>query len=229
MGRRSGIHQRQDGRWYARYKKGENVEGKARYGYIYGQTKEEVERRLAEFTDRYPTSLNLLILGAGTHGRDVKEIAESLHMFEKIAFLDDAVVADDVIGKCKDLYVFRNEYPCAFIAIGDSETRKKYAEELRRYHFLIPRIVAPSAVLSPNAKIGEGTVVMQQANVGAAEIEEFCIVAQGSMISSEATIGEYALIDSGGIVARGAVVPAGFFVNSGETFAKDGLPQVKEA
>ncbi len=25
------------------------------------------------------------------------------------------------------------------------------------------------------------------------------------------------------------IVPAGFFVNSGETFAKDGLPQVKEA
>ncbi len=228
MGRRSGIHERHDGRWYGRYIKGETPEGKSIYGYVYGKSKEEVEERLEAKNKRFPTSLNLLILGAGTHGRDVKEIAESLHMFDKISFLDDVVKGEDVIGVCDELFHFRSEYPCAFIAIGDSEIRKKYAREIKRYHYLVPRIVAPSAVLSPNAKIGEGTVVMQQANVGAANIEEFCIIAQGSMISSESTVREYSLIDSGGIVARGADVPAGFFVKSGETYSKV-LAESKEA
>ncbi len=229
MGRRSGVHQRHDGRWYGRYKKGETPEGKTIYGYVYAKTKEEVEERLEKMNDRLPTALNLLILGAGTHGRDVKEIAESLHLFNRIDFVDDAVKAEDVVGTTEDLYAFRSEYPCAFIAIGDSETRKKYAKLLRQYHYLIPRIVAPSAVMSPNAKIGEGTIVMQQANVGAANIDDFCIIAQGSMISSEAVVGEYSLIDSGGIVARGADVPPGYLVKSGETFAKNNIPQIKEA
>ena len=41
-------YRRKDGRWYARYRKTERSDGKAGYGYVYGQTKEEVEQRLRE-------------------------------------------------------------------------------------------------------------------------------------------------------------------------------------
>lgn len=80
--------------------------------------------------------MNLLILGAGMLGRDVYDIAASLRVFKKISFLDDAAVGDDIIGKCSDLFKFRDEYPLAFIAIGDNKIRQKYAELLREYHFL---------------------------------------------------------------------------------------------
>ena len=44
--------------------------------------------------------LNLLILGAGNYDRDVKEIAESLHVFNKIFFADE-IKSDGTIGACK--------------------------------------------------------------------------------------------------------------------------------
>ena len=49
-----------------------------------------------------PTEMNLLILGAGTHGGDVYEIAKSLHLFQKISFLDDVADGANIIGKCRD-------------------------------------------------------------------------------------------------------------------------------
>ena len=55
--------------------------------------------------------MNLLILGAGSHGHAVYEIAERLGVFQKIAFLDDAVTGDRVIGKLEDCLRYREEYP----------------------------------------------------------------------------------------------------------------------
>ena len=215
------IHNRKDGRWYARYRKDNTPDGKSGYGYVYGKTREEVEQRLREINPgmtRFPAELNLLILGAGTHGRDVKEIAESLHIFRKIRFLDDEVTDTDVIGRCDEAYRFRSEFPCAFIAIGDNAVREKYAQILKENHFLIPSLVAPSAFISSNATIGEGTIIMPQTNLGAVDVKDFCIVAAGSVIGSGVEIGDYSRVDSGAIVLKGSMVPNGSWIRSGEIF-----------
>ena len=87
-----GIYKRNEGRWEARFRVGVNADGRARYRSVYAQTREEViaKRQAAEAeilaakTRKRPTEFNLLIIGAGTHGRDVYEIARSLHVFRKI-------------------------------------------------------------------------------------------------------------------------------------------------
>ena len=139
------VYLRKDGRWEARYKKGVSPEGKTIYGAVYGSTKEEVLKRRSLITGApeaaeicQPTEMNLLILGAGTHGRDVYEIAESLHLFQKIRFLDDMTEGTNIIGKCRDAVQFRKQYPCALIAIGDNVIRKKYAKLLKECGFLAP-------------------------------------------------------------------------------------------
>ena len=43
------------------------------------------------------------------HGHSVKEIAESLRVFQKISFLDDHVAGEDIIGKCEDVMKFKDE------------------------------------------------------------------------------------------------------------------------
>lgn len=86
-----GIYKRNEGRWEARFRVGVNADGRARYRSVYAQTREEViaKRQAAEAeilaakTRKRPTEFNLLIIGAGTHGRDVYEIARSLHVFRK--------------------------------------------------------------------------------------------------------------------------------------------------
>lgn len=62
-----------------------------------------------EFPVNAPIEQNLLILGAGTNGRDVKEIAESLHIFGKIDFLD-VKLDEGILGNCKDVLRYKQEY-----------------------------------------------------------------------------------------------------------------------
>ena len=217
-----GVYKRNDGRWEARYVKGYSENGRAVYGAVYGQTEEEViEKRNAIFSvveeeKIQPAKMNLLILGAGSHGHSVKEIAESLRVFQKIAFLDDKEIGEDIIGKCSDALKFKDEYPCAFVAIGNNEVRRKYATFLKDCNFLIPNIISPAANISKDAKLGEGVAIMPQSTISNAEIGNFCILASNSLINFGCKIGEYSRIDCGGIVLKGRLLEKGTFVESGK-------------
>jgi len=216
------VYKRNDGRWEARYVKGYSENGRAVYGSVYGQTEEEVIKKrneifyVSEEKQQPPASMNLLILGAGSHGQSVKEIAESLRVFQKISFLDDKVTGEDVIGKCADALKFRDQYPCAFVAIGDNDIRKKYASFLRKSSFLIPNIISPAANISKDAKIGEGVAIMPQSTINNAEIGDFCILASNSLVNYGCKIGAYSHVDCGGIVIKGHVLECGTEIKSGE-------------
>lgn len=220
--KKKGVYKRKDGRWEARYQKGIGENGRAIYGAVYGATEEAVveKRRLlvgnSEESVKLPTEMNLLILGAGTHGRDIKEIAESLHIFNKISFLDDKIKGEGIVGTCKNILQFRNEYPCAFIAIGDNKVRKRYAKLLEDYKFLIPKIVSTAANVSSAARIGKGTAVLPQATVGDAEIGEYCILASNSLVNSRSKVKSYVHIDCGGIVVKNVMVPEMVYVETGQ-------------
>lgn len=225
MGKANGIYQRNDHRWEARYKKGVGPDGRAVYGAVYGASREEVEEKRKALIgepneNKIPTELNLLILGAGSHGRDVKEIADSLRVFQKISFLDDMVEGEDIIGTCKEAVRFKNEYSCAFVAIGDNKKRKKLIEFLKSMNYVLPKLISPTAVISSNADIGDGTVIMAQANIGAAEIGSGCIIAPGCNISSDTVVSQYSRIDTAGVVPKGSKLPAGTWVESGCVYSK---------
>lgn len=217
-----GVYKRNDGRWEARYVKGYSENGRAVYGAVYGQTEEEViEKRNAiyavtEEEKHVPAKMNLLILGAGSHGHSVKEITESLRVFQKISFLDDKETGADIIGKCSDAQKFKEEYPCAFVAIGNNEVRRKYATFLKECNFLIPSIISPAANISKDAKIGEGVVIMPQSTVSNAEIGDFCIVASNSLVNFGCVVGEFSHIDCGGIILKGCNVKPNTYIGYGE-------------
>ena len=222
ISRVKGVYKRNDGRWEARYIKGYSENGRARYGAVYGQSEEEViEKRnsvlvVNEEEKPRPVQMNLLILGAGSHGHSVKEIAESLRVFQKISFLDDNETGEDIIGKCSDAARFKEEYPCAFVAIGNNEIRRKYAALLKECNFLIPNIISPAANISKDAKIGEGVAIMPQSTISKAEIGDFCILSSNSLVNYGCNIGGYSHIGCGGIITKGTKTPAGLWVNDGK-------------
>lgn len=226
MDKLKGVYKRKDGRWEARYVKGISESGRSIYGAVYGYSMDEVITKRLEITgekervSKYPTELNLLILGAGSHGRNVKEIAESFRVFSKIHFLDDNAKGIEIIGTCKDALEYRNEYACAFVAIGDNKKRKKYAKFLKERNFILPSIISPSATISPNAQIGEGVAILPQSTVGDAEIGDFSILASNSLVNTDSKLGAFSHIDCGGIVLKNARVPEGTWVKSGEIYGK---------
>ena len=228
------VYKRKDKRWEARYIKGYTQDGKTLWGAVYGKTRTEVIKKRNEVTGQpekendkpaTPTKLNLLILGAGSHGQNIKELAESLRVFSKISFLDDKATGDDIIGKCREAVKFRDEYICAFVAIGDNKKRRKWTTFLKEKNFLIPNIIAHSANISPKAVIGEGVAIMPQSTVNESEIGDFCILASNSLINNGAKVGSFSHIDCGGIVLKKKKVPENTWVKSGEIF---GIKKSKE-
>lgn len=152
---------------------------------------------------------NLLIIGAGGHGRVVKETAEAMNSFEKIDFLDDNSQA--TIGKCKDYKFFINEYAYAFVAFGNNELRKKWVEELIETGFHLPVLIHPTAYISPSAKIGLGSIICAKAVVNTnVDIDKGCIISIGALVDHDSFINEYSHINSGAIVKAGSRVEERF-------------------
>lgn len=204
------IRLRIDGRFEARYIKSRDVNGKICYGYCYGKSYEEAKEKrdwqLAILQrNAVPKLANLLILGAGSHGREVLEIAENLRIFNKISFLDDYHVGDNIIGKCTELNHFLDEYPFAFPGVGNPETRKKLMNNIIKSGFVIPTLIDTTAVISREAIIGYGTVVCAKA-----------------VINIGANVGNGCIISSGAIIARNARMNDFGFLNSGETILENG-------
>jgi len=203
MRRGDNIRKRADGRYEARWPKGRSPEGRLLYGCCYGRTYEEAAEKREEALRRgvRVREMNLLILGAGSHGREVRELAQRLNVFQRIAFLDDDPAKPGVLGPCSPLERWAEEYPVAIPAVGDRALRMRWLGELARAGFVLPVLVHPDATVSPSAELGYGTVVCARAAVGSG-----VSAGAGCIIASAATIERYAVLPAGTHVDCGQVV-----------------------
>lgn len=120
------VRLRTDGRYEAIYIKSRDELGKPIYGYCYGATEEEAREKKDYQLNKTQKrkEMNLLILGAGDHGRDVRDLAKSFRIFNKIDFLDDNLCEKEAIGHWRETKKLLNDYPIAIVAVADEETRK---------------------------------------------------------------------------------------------------------
>lgn len=192
------VRLRTDGRYEARYAKGRDGNGKLIYGYCYGQTYEEaVEKRSYQLQMlAKPRKLNLLILGAGSHGLDVYRIAKSLRCFSKISFLDDDPTKEKAIGRWEEAERYLEEYPAAMVAVGDEDLRRRWMQKLTVLGFITPTLIHPSAFIPDETEIGNGTVICAMTTVGSGvHIGQGCIVTTGSTVPRKSYIPDWGYFD----------------------------------
>ena len=201
------VRQRKDGTFEARYKNGKDGKGRTAYKSFYGKTPEEavdkMEKALEEklIRENPPVGLSLLILGAGSHGREVREIAESLHIFQKIDLLDDDTTKPEVIGSWSDIDELKGKYNSAIVAVGNEYTRKLWFAKLAKAGYIIPTLVHPSAVVSQNAILGAGTVICARAAISSgAQVGAGCIISAGVALGRDERIEDWTHISTAGIV-----------------------------
>lgn len=158
--------------------------------------------------------MNLLIIGAGGHGHVCKEIAEMMcdrtgeKIFHRISFLDDE--SNEAIGTIDSLNRLQNEYQSVFVALGNSEMRRKILDQLERMKYQIVSLIHPSAIISKSAEIGIGSVIMQGAIIQTnAKLGKGTIVSAGALIDHDAVIEDCCHINSGAVVASMSKVPSG--------------------
>lgn len=158
----------------------------------------------------------LLILGAGGHGKVMAEAAEAKGVWDNIAFLDDRYAMLDgslrwpVLGKIERAGQFISDFSHATVAVGDSRMRLEWLDMLAGHGFRIPSLIHPKAWVSPSASLAEGCVVMANATVQAdARLGRGCIVNTGASVDHDCRLGE------GVHVCPGASVGGEVFVGNG--------------
>lgn len=159
--------------------------------------------------------MNLLIIGAGGHGKVVKEVAEAAGTFETIEFADDN--SKLAVGKIGDLDRLRDRYEAAFPAIGNNQIRCEILERLQELHYTIPVLIHPTAYVSPSARIAEGTVIEPKAIVNAnSNVEQGCIISVGAIVDHDVVVEACAHVNAGAICKAGSIIPAGSKLEAGQ-------------
>ena len=152
----------------------------------------------------------LLLVGAGSFGRVVAEQA----MFRyDCAFVDDGqpvgaeICGIPVLGGLADLPELREEYGLLVVGIGSNQFRAQVHEKAKILGYTFPNVIAPSAYISPYAKLGCGCVVLQNACVqNGASVGNGVLLNAGTEIHCDAAVGDYALIYTNSVVRTGAIV-----------------------
>ena len=147
---------------------------------------------------------NLLIIGAGGHGKVVKEIAEALG-YTQIAFLDDN--STEAIGKIAESKAFLKDYQEAFVGIGNNKFRSELLARLEQEGFIIPVLIHPTAYISQTATIEKGTVVEPKAIVNAnSKVGKGCIISVGAIVDHDVVLEECVHVNAGAICKAGSFV-----------------------
>ncbi|MDD4495669.1 MAG: hypothetical protein PHV32_15250, partial [Eubacteriales bacterium] len=196
----------------------------SRYGELFKTEKEklcdlESYTTGTRFDRGEPEKLNLLILGAGGYGHTVKEIAEKIGIFDKIAFLDDNTSVPEAIDICKNFKRYKSSFPCAFPAFGDCALRKHWIDILSENGMILPRIIDPAASISPSSVIADAVVIEANATINAqTTIGRGCIISSNALIDRGAVLSEAVHADSSSTTTKDSFVPPLIKIESGTVY-----------
>jgi sugar O-acyltransferase (sialic acid O-acetyltransferase NeuD family) len=148
----------------------------------------------------------LLIWGAGEHGKVILDIARSAGRFARIAFLDDertrigtTFCECDVVSGVEELKRFAGN--AVVIAVGDNRNRARCFDCAVASGLLPTTLIHPTAMVSPSARIGHGTVVMPGAIINAcAFVGDNCIVNSGAIVEHDCRIAEHVHVSPGAVL-----------------------------
>ncbi len=194
---------------------------------------------------------NVLLIGGGGHANVIIDIVRSINQqcetYNLLGFVDDnpARMIDGLssLGKASDAVrvIHEEGNPYLFCAIGNNSARGKMVEAINQDSLHNwETFFHTSAVISPSAIIGKGTVVMPNAVVNAnARIGNHCIINSGAVVEHDCQIGDYchvspnatlcgqvkvgnnAHIGAGATVIQCLTIGAGSIVGAGAVVIRD--------
>jgi sugar O-acyltransferase (sialic acid O-acetyltransferase NeuD family) len=187
----------------------------------------------------------MAILGASGHGKVVADAAVAAG-WRDVTFFDDrwpelrTIGPWSVLGTTDALRHGHRDFDGVVIAIGDNRTRLRKQRELSADGLSFVCVTHPSAVVSPHARIGAGSVVLAGAVVGAfavigiaaivntgatvdhdGRLGDGVHVSPGAHLGGDVLVGEGAWIGIGAAIRHGISVGAGSVVGAGAAVVKN--------
>ena len=182
---------------------------------------------------------NLIIIGARGFGCDIYDLALACQghrteyqikgfLDEKKDSLDEFENYPPILSSYEDYIIKKNDvFICAF---GDVRSKKKCVETMLKKGADFISLIHPSAHIGTNAKIGRGSIVLNNAFLGAhCIIEDFVLIQLSTVVGHNVVVGNYSRVDChvvciGGVILRdevtihtSAIINHGVVVGKGAT------------
>lgn len=170
---------------------------------------------------------NLLIIGAGGHGRVVAETVELEGRWDNIAFLDDRtdvdmVLGHKIIGKIDDYKSLKGQYESAIVCIGNNEKRLGLIKDILKVGYKVPVIIHPKASVSKYCNIENGSVILAGVVINTGTnlgmgciininscVDHDCVIGDGTHVCSGAVVRSMCRVGGLSYIGAGAVVKSG--------------------
>lgn len=165
----------------------------------------------------------IAIIGDSGHAKVVADVVNSNEGMSVFARLDDkyqeVFVEDGLLkGPVNHLekLIGRDSEIRVVIGIGSNTVRKKIVSNLGLNSEMYVHAIHSSAIISPSAEIGIGTVVMPGAIINAdATIGDYVIVNSGSVVEHDSVVGDFAHISPLAILTGGTTIGEGTHIGAG--------------
>ncbi len=174
----------------------------------------------------------LVLIGGGGHCRSVLDAALRSNCFDEIVITDTQLKIGGKILGCT-IAATDAELPklkaggfdFAFVSIGSiksTKLREHLADQAEQLGFRFPVIIDPSATVSANAVIAEGTFVGKHAVINAgASIGKHCIINTGAIVEHDCSIGDFTHVSVGAILCGAVHVGKSAFIGAGSTIIQE--------
>jgi sugar O-acyltransferase (sialic acid O-acetyltransferase NeuD family) len=186
---------------------------------------------------------DLIIIGAGGHGRVIADIAQKLGVYETISFLDDGDAKETmglpIVGKTSEVEKYVN-IADIFVAIGNSKVRGDFIERLLAMGVNVPTLIHPSAIIGACVEIGVGTAIMAGAVINPCSklgkgvilntcssidhdciIGDYCHIAVGVHVAGTVTLGDKVWLGAGATIKNNVSICADCVIGAGAVVVKD--------
>lgn len=174
--------------------------------------------------------MEVIILGAGGHGRVVLDIIQQARTHRPVGFLDnnhnlhgrrvDGLPVLGGIGQLRDIR--KRGIEGAMVAIGDNGVRRALGDLIEKHEFELISAIHPSAQLATSVSLGKGVVIAAGALVCAhCQIGDYTILNTGCIVDHESMIGTSAHVCPGVRLAGHVTLESGAFVGIGATIVQN--------
>lgn len=154
----------------------------------------------------------MFLYGASGHARVVIDILHAMGI-KVNAIIDDNPKLSELDGVEVRQY-YNNESPM-ILTIGKNHVRRRLSEELDCEW---GTAVHPTAIISPTATIGEGSVVMHGAIIQPhTKVGKHCIINTGASVDHDCLIGDFVHISPNATVCGNVEVGDGTWIGAGAT------------
>lgn len=176
----------------------------------------------------------LVIIGAGGHGRAVAELIELSNDYNLIGFLDDNLSTSDyvwdypVLGTLNDIGKFDKQRISFFVAIGNNTYREQIQLSLEESGYTIATVIHPFTYISPRAKIKAGCAIMPGVVISnQAVLEKGVLVNCNAVIDHDARLESFAHLGVGANMAGNTTLRNKAYLTAGSslTYGKEVLEE----